>query len=186
MSSFTKSPPLKLSPDGEMWMVAESFKYYVGSEDSDEVIEVPKGFMSDGASIPKIFWSLIGGPTGKYFYAAILHDYLYYTKTYKRWKADKIFYEAMGVLGVPNWKRSIMHLAVRLFGFIPWKNRKPFIGGLQMACILICILNISCARYNPATKTMYSLFGGRYKDKDVEFEAYPPIKDLISINAIKE
>ena len=143
MSSFTKKPALRLLPDGETWELLEPFEYHVGSEDSAEIVAIPKGFITDGASIPKIFWSFIGGQSGKYFYAAILHDYLYHIKIYTRSRSDKIFYEAMGILGVPNWKRSIMHLAVRIAGWIPWKNRKPLFPIILL--ILLCLFNVSCA-----------------------------------------
>lgn len=127
MSSFTKYPSLRLLADGELWEVMEDFEYHVGSEDSNEVIKVPKGFITDGASIPKIFWSFIGGQWGKYGYAAVLHDFLYHTKIYTRKKSDQIFLEAMGVLGVPKWKRLLMYFAVRLAGWHPWKYRKPYV-----------------------------------------------------------
>ena len=93
----------------------EDFEYHVGSEDSNEVIKIPKGFITDGASIPRLFWSLIGGPWGKYGYAAIVHDFILREKLYPLKKADYIFYEAMGVLGVPKWKRWLMYIGVRVW-----------------------------------------------------------------------
>ena len=105
------------------------FEYHVGHEGSGEVVTVPKGFLTDGASIPRIFWVFVGPPWGKYGYAAIVHDYLYHIKIYTRKRSDQIFYEAMGVLGVSTWKRRVMFTAVRLVGWIPWNNRKPFVTG---------------------------------------------------------
>lgn len=115
MSSFTKHPPLQPLPDGISWKVMEDFEYHVGSEDSNEVIKISKGFISDGASIPKIFWSFIGGPWGKYGYAAIVHDFILRENLYSTKRADEIFYEAMGVLKVPQWKRWIMFTTVRIW-----------------------------------------------------------------------
>jgi len=115
MSSFTKHPPLRPLDNGIEWEVMEDFEYHVGAEDSNEIIKIPKGFVTDGASIPRLCWSFIGGPWGKYGYAAILHDYLCVTKPFPQSKSDYIFYEAMGVLGVPKWKRLIMYWAVRIF-----------------------------------------------------------------------
>jgi hypothetical protein len=40
-----------------------------------ETFIVPKGFVSDFATVPKFLWWLFG-PTGKYTAAAILHDWL--------------------------------------------------------------------------------------------------------------
>jgi hypothetical protein len=123
MSSFTKSPPLLgLPPDYKMFEVQVDFKYYIGSKDSDEVVEIKKGTKTDGASIPKIFWSLIGGPLGPYAPAAVVHDVLYVRGTYKRRKADKTFLEAMAVLKVRWWRRRVMHLGVRIGGWLPWNR----------------------------------------------------------------
>ena len=86
---------------------------------------VPKKFKMDGASIPRIFWSLIGSPfTGKYRRAALIHDWLYFSQTTKRSYADRVFLEAMKYLGVSFWKRQLMFLAVRFRGWIPWNNHK--------------------------------------------------------------
>lgn len=39
---------------------------------------VPEGFITDGASIPRIFWSLAGlKPDGLYRAAALVHDFFY-------------------------------------------------------------------------------------------------------------
>ena len=76
MSAFTT--PLKVEHiDGRYWRVLEAFEYRVGSEDSDEIISVPAGFVTDFASIPRFAWWLIGSPTGEYGKAAVKHDYLY-------------------------------------------------------------------------------------------------------------
>ena len=128
MSSFTELPKLiAIPPDYELYEVPESFEYHIGYEDSDEVVKVPKGFITDGASIPKFAWSIIGSPMGKYSAAAVVHDFLYHTKKYTRRKSDAIFLEAMKVLGVPWWKRKVMWLSVRLVAWISWNKRKPFL-----------------------------------------------------------
>lgn len=127
MSSFTK--PLSATRIGKReWVTDRSFKYYVGSEDSGECVTVPKGFLTDFASVPRAFW-IIFPPDGEYTQAAVLHDYLYYMKgcikrkVYTRLECDKIFLEAMGVLGVPWVTRHSMYRAVRLFGWVPWGKR---------------------------------------------------------------
>jgi len=120
MSSFTT--PLKVEfIDGKNWKVLEAFEYHVGKKDSKEVITVPIGFKTDFASIPRAFYTLIGPPTGEYGKAAVIHDYLYRNAIGTRKRADKIFYEAMGVLGVSAWKRKVIYWAVRIFGRGSWK-----------------------------------------------------------------
>lgn len=125
MSSFTRCPPLEaIPPDYKLYRTTVDFEYHVGSEDSSEIIAIPKGFITDGASIPKFAWSILGGPLGKYAPAAVVHDYLYQKQIYTRSKSDVIFLEAMQVLGVGWLKRRTMWLAVRIFGWICWRNRK--------------------------------------------------------------
>ena len=115
MSSFTKPLTVTKMLNGK-WEVHQSFTYYVGEEDSKDFAFVPKGFQTDFASIPRVFWSILP-PDGRYSQAAVLHDFLYHTKTRPRKACDDIFLEAMEVLGVAWWKRKTMHQAVRLFGW---------------------------------------------------------------------
>lgn len=83
---------------------------------SDKIV-VPAGFITDLASTPRFIWSLLP-PHGDYAKAAILHDYLYSkgSVSVTRKAADFIFYEAMGVLGVAEWKRKLIYHTVRMFG----------------------------------------------------------------------
>ena len=123
MSSFTKLPPLvAIPPDYKLYRTQVAFTYYVGSTLSGEAIYVPEDFLTDGASIPKIFWSIIGGVLGRYGAAAVLHDFLYVEGIYTRRRSDKIFLEAMKVLKVSWWKRRAMYYAVRGFAWGPWKR----------------------------------------------------------------
>ena len=119
MSDFTKD--LTITRIGKKrWCVSRTFKYYIGYEGSNNVIIVPKGFITDGASIPRIFWTIVGHPFSEFAQAAVLHDFLYDRRIYTRKRSDEIFYEAMGVLKVSKWKRMVMYQAVRRFGWMPW------------------------------------------------------------------
>lgn len=132
MSSFT-DPLVVTQIDAKFWLVTRSFEYRVGSEDSNEAIRVPVGFRTDFASIPRWAWWLIGHPAGEYAQAAVLHDWLYsenadeQTPDYKprtRKECDDIFLEAMAVLDVAWWKRSLMHRAVRWQGWRAWGDER--------------------------------------------------------------
>jgi hypothetical protein len=59
-------------------------------------IDIPAGFVTDFASVPQIFWSIIP-PTGTKTRAAVIHDYLYTAHPQGRPWADKVFLEAMKV-----------------------------------------------------------------------------------------
>lgn len=100
-------------------------EYRVGHADSDEAIIVPAGFETDFASVPWGLWNLFP-PLGAYARPAVVHDFLYACggqvrgRTYTRRRADEIFREAMGVVGVTPWRRELMFWAVRLGGAPGW------------------------------------------------------------------
>ena len=91
------------------WKIHEDF--YVNG------ITVPKDFETDLASIPRILWGIYP-PFGKYQTGAIVHDYLYTSKSVDRKEADYIFLVIMKNDGVNIFTRKIFYLTVRLFGGI--------------------------------------------------------------------
>ena len=119
MGKLLQVPYLEHLLDGKRAILRTPYKYQM---DSGEILYIPAGFYTDGASIPKAFWSIIGGPWGKYLYAALPHDYGYYTQMHTREEVDRKFLIVMKELGVSWWKYGVMHRAVRDWGWIPWKN----------------------------------------------------------------
>ncbi|EIF0665122.1 DUF1353 domain-containing protein [Salmonella enterica] len=113
MSKFT-TPAILEMLEHYRWRVYEPFEFYL-SDDNSDIISVPAGFVTDLATIPRIFWTLLP-PDGKYAKAAIIHDYLYDNALRTKKEADLIFLDGMTVLGVPKWKRAVMYWAVRVFG----------------------------------------------------------------------
>lgn len=78
---------------------------------------VPVGTKVDGASIPSMFWGIIGAPyTGKYREASVIHDHYCATKS-RHWKAvHKVFLDGMMARGVETLQARLMYLAVYRFG----------------------------------------------------------------------
>lgn len=78
---------------------------------------VPKDTIVDGASIPRAFWSLIGGPfEGKYRNASVVHDHHCDTRT-QPWKdTHRAFHLAMRCSGVGKARAKILFYAVYRFG----------------------------------------------------------------------
>src|SRR5690606_2717654 len=102
------------------WRVLTSFRYYIGDKYSGRWVFVPAGYLTDGASVPKIFHNVVG-PWGAHGQAAVVHDilceYLSITQDglpvlITRKQANLIFLEAMEVLSVPAWRREVMYAAV--------------------------------------------------------------------------
>lgn len=92
-------------------------------------IVVHKGFTTDGASVPRIFWNILG-PYGDYFKSAVVHDWLYspFNTEFTRWEADQIFLEAMFNDGVPWYRRNTIYAAVRAFGWAAFKAKPKPLG----------------------------------------------------------
>lgn len=92
-------------------------------ETAQRVIVIPRGFITDFASIPKPAQWLysVNGKTRK---AAVLHDYLYCEQRLTRELADAIFMEAMIATGVDKVEREVFYRAVRLGGWKRWNERK--------------------------------------------------------------
>lgn len=113
-----------------VWILYESFSYDIGGPGGDDTIIVPKGYETDFASIPRIFWSILP-PSGKYRGAAVIHDYLYQNRgkfhpskpALTRAQSDGVFLEAMKELKVPFAIRRVMWLAVRGFGWVSYPKK---------------------------------------------------------------
>jgi len=82
-------------------------------------VEVPTGFVTDFASIPPIFFSVLRAD-GEYAYAAVVHDYLYWMQERPREEADEILRLAMQDLKVGSVKLTAIYEAVRRFGGNAW------------------------------------------------------------------
>lgn len=84
-------------------------------------VEVPKGFVTDFASIPRVFWSLLP-PDGEYAHAAVIHDYLYWSQTLPKPVADSVFKAAMKDLNVAPATVATLYNAVKLLGDKAWQE----------------------------------------------------------------
>jgi hypothetical protein len=90
-------------------------------QDGFSPVTVPVGFVSDLASIPRVFWSLLR-PDGEYTYPAIVHDYLYWSQTGKREDADMILKMGMEDFKVATATINTIYQAVRVGGGASWKT----------------------------------------------------------------
>ena len=79
-------------------------------------IKVPAGFITDGASVPRALWWLFP-PTGRYFQAAVVHDYLL-SLGFKWGVALAHFRKALQESGVKPWVVKTMVTAVRFHGWV--------------------------------------------------------------------
>ena len=123
---YSGDPILKWNSDGRNMTVMSEFSY---TDPYGLVWDAPAGSVTDGASIPRYLWSLIGGPfEGRYRNASILHD-VAYEKHNRPWKdCDRMFYYAMRCSGVNAGQAKTMYYALYKFGHhwkFPIKRAKP-------------------------------------------------------------
>jgi len=72
--SVTRPTVTQLIPDPPLFMLAHPLRF--STDDNKHVIVVPKGFITDLASIPSAFWWW-ESPHESTMAPAIIHDYLY-------------------------------------------------------------------------------------------------------------
>jgi len=81
------------------------------------VWEVPSGVEVDGASIPRAFWTVIGGPfEGNYLNASVVHDHYCRVRTRTAQDTHRTFYYGMRAMGVAEAQAKKMFWAVSTFG----------------------------------------------------------------------
>jgi hypothetical protein len=114
--------------DGQQWVVTAPLSYRIG--ETDYVITVPAGFVTDFASIPRVFHSLLS-PTDRPGCGGIVHDFLYWEQSCTREQADWILMLAMMESGVDAVTRNLVYKVVDWFGENAWEmNRQERNTGL--------------------------------------------------------
>ncbi|WP_459555411.1 DUF1353 domain-containing protein [Lacunimicrobium album] len=125
-------------------------------------VRVPARFLTDGASIPRLLWPIVGHPfQGEFLQAAVVHDLLchhaWLLGSYQhRVMADAYFFWLLTELKVSWWKRTAMYLAVRLWGrwcYRP-KNIDHFVEVTKHATEMAQIMTEKKAGVGDATISM--------------------------------
>lgn len=74
---------------------------------------VPRNFISDGATVPRLFWPLFP-PIGRYLKATLVHDYTL-SLGIDRKQCDSWFKACLIDLGIRPWRANAMYQAVRIY-----------------------------------------------------------------------
>lgn len=115
---------------------------YMWCDEAWRLIIVPKGLIYDGASVPRVAWTLSGIlPDGLLRAGALVHDYLYMnrgslppqyfrklvqgnwqdcTEIFSRRQCDRLFAQILKEADYPAWKITLAYWAIRTFGWYAW------------------------------------------------------------------
>ena len=127
------------------YRLARDYMYIWTEDHVARRITVRKGFVSDGASVPRLTWTFTGlRPDGLIRAAALVHDFIYRhggnmpLTSYQKWnggdwqsiktpitrrKADRIFLDLMTLAGMGWLRRRLAYTAVRWFAGFAWNNK---------------------------------------------------------------
>jgi hypothetical protein len=112
--SFPAKPKVELEDDGRDLRLLEDFVYI---DSRGKVWSAQKDLIVDGASIPRLFWTITGGPLeGEYRNASIVHDAGCDRMTEPWEEVHAMFYEACRCGGVSDNKAKVLYAAVYHFG----------------------------------------------------------------------
>jgi len=106
--------------NNKLWQLLEDFKIQI----DDMVVVVPAGFLTNGASVPRMFWWLCPPLAGPFGDAAVVHDYMYFknSKWSDRKQADQFLYQIGRTHGATWLQAQLVYRAVRIFGGSYWKQ----------------------------------------------------------------
>jgi hypothetical protein len=111
---MTNEDKLVISPlDDGQYVVYEDYK------------DIPAGFVTDGASIPRFLWRIIDHPfQSDYIEVYVEHDYDYVVGKISRKEADQKMLDGLKAKGMGYFKRHMVYWGVRLFGGLYYNNKE--------------------------------------------------------------
>jgi len=114
-------------PEHDMYVLQETLLFRIGRA----LYRVPKGFVFDGASIPRVFHSMLTTPYDpNVLRAACIHDYLYRVHEIGKKASDRAFRAVLRLDLVGETQAMLMYTAVRFGGHHAYREgpTKPIVG----------------------------------------------------------
>jgi hypothetical protein len=138
MEPYGRFPAMELVDEAnEVWETQEDWGADLPGGARPRRLRIRKGYRTDGASIPRAAWSVVGHPlSGSLLRAGLAHDALYSSHLLSKAQADKVLYDMVRESGTAWWKSQAIWLAVSEFGGPAWrdKSRKT-----MAALISLCV-----------------------------------------------
>ncbi len=142
MSSFREPLDVRVRDDGKHYEVLDTFTYYLDNN-KEALLKVEQGFITDFASVPRVFWSIYP-PFGRYTKCAVLHDRLcvaflnkelwnnvavdkdklpvaLQNRFVRRYEADKLFLDSMKAIKVNAFTRFVLYASVRVYAIFKYE-----------------------------------------------------------------
>jgi hypothetical protein len=93
---------------------------------------VPAGFLSNGASVPRLLWAILDDTHPDVLYAAYAHDYLFATNgelpgvavVLTRNECNAVMRELMLDIGAPWWKAELVYWALVIGSRGAWESSR--------------------------------------------------------------
>ena len=108
------------APKGKrIWTNTEAYQVWL---DRVHLLQALPGCESDGASVPRAFWSLCPPLEPTTWPAAFCHDLTYAGELMTRQECDRMFYRMMRLGGTGKAKAGVMFGAVYGCGWVVWNR----------------------------------------------------------------
>lgn len=91
-------------------------RYRVAADYTYKDVTVPKGYITNGANIPRVFWSFYPPNLSDIMEAVVLHDYLCDLHQYD--KADEYFKELLELSSITIFSVYVLWGTVRVYHFL--------------------------------------------------------------------
>jgi len=103
-----------------LWVRTKSFYFSVDGE----IYEIPRGTVTDGGSIPRLFWTISPPMSGPFAQGFPVHDWFYSVDgpDIGRFKADLVLYHMGRHRGASIIEAQAIKSAVNLFGWMSYKK----------------------------------------------------------------
>ena len=124
MDIHIEAPLVVAKLGNQRWRVEKDFFVFIGLT----MIKVPAGFITDGASAPRIFWSICAPMAGSFGEAGVVHDFLYSTEgpNFSREYMDEVLRNIGLYRGASIAQARLVWLGVRMFGGKYFKTPKVY------------------------------------------------------------
>jgi hypothetical protein len=114
--------PVSAPVDDDLFQIREDYRVNIPGH----ILTILTGYVTDFASIPRIFWASCGYPSEPELQSpTLIHDAMYSGELVTRKEADDILYWALRANGVSAYRAWKIWAGVRIGGGFVWRRHTP-------------------------------------------------------------